>query len=112
MGTRPARGKEHKPFLVLDLIAAVAALAVTPVVTLLQRIIEFFVVILIAIHIPTFLSMIPLDNSFVVGIAAVSVFVGIVGIVRIVRVFVAGIPAVGFVGIVGIGGVSSEFACL
>ena len=94
MGTRPARGKEHKPFLVLDLIAAVAALALTVVVAVIQRIIEIFVVILIAIHIIT--VPIPLDNSFAVGIAAVSAFVGIV------RVFRAGL---------GVGTVA-EFACL
>jgi hypothetical protein len=57
--------------------------------------------------------MIPSDNSFVVGITAVSVFVGIV------RVFAVGIAAVSaFVGIVrvfraGLGvGTVAEFACL
>jgi len=102
---------------------------VTVVSTLLQRLIEIFVVILIAIHIPTILFMIPSDNSFVVGIAAVSVFVGIV------RVFAVGIAAAffgiaaafafvgiadvsAFVGIVrvfraGLGvGTVAEFACL
>lgn len=72
----------------------------TPVATALQRITEIFIVIFIGIHIKTLIFIIPLDSSFVVGIAAVFV------------VFVVGIPAVGFVGIVGIGGVSSEFACL
>ena len=103
---------------------------VTVVSTLLQRLIEIFVVILIAIHIPTILFMIPSDNSFVVGIAAVSVFVGIVRVfavgiaavsafVGIVRVFAVGIATVSaFVGIVrvfraGLGvGTVAEFACL
>ncbi len=67
----------------------------TPVATALQRITEIFIVIFIGIHIKTLIFIIPLDSSFVVGIAAVFVF---------------GIPAI--VGIVGIGGVSSEFACL
>ena len=102
---------------------------VTVVSTLLQRLIEMFVVILIAIHIPTIVVIIPSDNSFVVRIAAVSVFVGIV---RVVAVGIAaaffGIAAAfafvgiadvsAFVGIVrvfraGLGvGTVAEFACL
>ena len=66
--------------------------------------IEILVVIFIAIHMKTI--AIPLDNSFVVGIAAVSVFVGIV------FVGIAAILFVAIVGIVGIFGVFSEFACL
>ena len=86
---------------------------ITVVSALLQRLIEIFVVILIAIHIPTIIFMIPPDNSFVVGIAAVSVFIGIV------RVFAVGIATFFvFVGIVvvfraGLGvGTAAEFACL